>query len=130
MSGESPAADQSSSAAATTGEQTAAVLAGIGADVKALDRRLVDYIAAEQVRQDLVAKGLEERLAKLNELRTEVITDRSEYVRRDANDAEVRAYRQRIEALERFATRAGVIGAGAVLIAGIVGAAIMRALLG
>lgn len=127
---ESPAADQASSVQTSQGEQSAAVMARMGAEIQALDRRFNEYRRDEAIRQALVASGIEGRLEKLNELRTEVITDRAEYVRKDAHDAEMRALATRLAMLERFQTRAGVIGAGMVLVSGAVGAAIMKALTG
>ncbi len=49
----------------------------------------------------LASRTLEVRLEKLNELRSEVTTDRSNYITRDKYDADRQAFSERVATLDR-----------------------------
>ena len=87
------------------------------------EKHRLENVAIEQARN-----AIDLRLEKLNELRSEVIQDRGEYVRRDVHDSQIKGLQDKLDALESFRTKA--VGAAAVLtlVSGAVGAAIVKAL--
>jgi hypothetical protein len=78
-------------------------------------------LKAHDLRHEANDASVAGRLEKLNELRSEVIQDRGEYVRKDV-------FETQLKPLIEFRSRA--LGAGAVLalVAGAVGAAILKVL--
>jgi len=92
------------------------------------DRALkIQHDASEQALQ-LATKTLEARLDKLNELRAEVTSDRSNFITRMEFDAESK----RIDSLEKW--QAKMIGIGVItaavltIVAGLIGAAVAKLL--
>lgn len=69
------------------------------------------------------------RLDKLNELRSEVLTDRSEYVRREVFDQGAAIRDQRLDVLENWRSKATGASVVLVLFAGTIGAAIAKVFL-
>jgi len=82
---------------------------------------------AEQRVHENEQNELDRRLGELNQLRDEVLTDRARFITREVNEAYRKELQTQIDDLKR--SRAVMAGVALVLIpiAGIVGAAIMRA---
>ena len=96
--------------------------------------RLEDSVAlAREVSERALREAratIETRLSELNNLRLEVVEDRNALVRREVLDAMLSERDAKIGALEDWRNRAvGALALG-VLFAGVIGAAIMRALTG
>jgi len=73
-----------------------------------LEKRLEDRWAAERRALGLAERNIEGRLEKLNELRQQVATDRSEYMNREVAEGRL----SRMEAWQSKATGALVVIAG------------------
>jgi hypothetical protein len=69
---------------------------------------------------------METRLEKLNELRSEVMQDRSQYVRQDVFGSRTDRTEERLSSLENFRAKAIGVSAVLVLFSGTVGAIIAR----
>lgn len=91
---------------------------------KAHDQR--HYDEAQAIDQARAAVDL--RLEKLNELRSEVLQDRGQFVRRDVYDNDKKGRDLRLQRLESWQARASGAAVILTLIAGLIGAAVMRAL--
>jgi hypothetical protein len=76
------------------------------------------------------AASMEKRLDKLNELRQEVIQDRSLMVLRVENDRRLEAIGDRISAVEKWQNKVVGIGIVFVLLSGLIGAMIGKLLFG
>jgi len=75
----------------------------------------------------LARNTMEARLEKLNELRSEVVRDRGEYVRRDVHSREIEAMNNRLSSLENFRAKSIGVAAVLVLFSGTIGAVVARA---
>ena len=82
---------------------------------------------AEQQELNRAQDELERRLAELNQLRDEVLTDRQRFITREVHEAKHKELQTQIDDLKR--SRAVLVGVGLVMVplSGLVGAAIMRA---
>lgn len=89
---------------------------------RAHDQKHVD----DERAQDAARTAIDLRLEKLNELRSEVLQDRSQFVRRDLYDADVKSLNEKLEAVRSWQNKA--VGAGVILtlLAGTVGALILK----
>jgi hypothetical protein len=85
------------------------------------EKHNLEQEAIKQAREQM-----ELRLGKLNELRSEVIQDRGEYLRRDVFESQFDPLMKRLQLLESF--KASAMGAAAVLclVSGAIGAAILK----
>jgi len=94
-------------------------------------REYIERILDEREKATEAArKSMELRLDRLNELRAEVQEDRGQYLTRDKYDGEHDALSNRISLLESWRGKAALVMAGVAVVAGLIGAAIMRLLTG
>lgn len=89
-------------------------------------REYVERIFAEQEKESAAAKdaadkalklatnNLEARLANLNELRAQVVSDRAEYVRRESFDSKVELLQEQLRNVEK--RLAWIMGVGSLLV--------------
>jgi len=75
----------------------------------------------------LARNTMEGRLEKLNELRSDVERDRSEFVRRDVHGRDMEALNARLGQLENFRAKSIGVATVLVLFSGTVGAVVARA---
>ena len=128
------------------GEDTVSLRQYVDTNFELRDRALKIQQEASEQALLLATRTLETRLAQLNELRSEVTSDRSnfitrvefaalmervgvitnQYVTREMYDAQSDSRNKRIEALERWQAKLVGIGIILVLLAGVIGAGIMK----
>jgi hypothetical protein len=94
--------------------------------MRARDREFEAYKREQEQRIILAAQVIEQRLQGLNELRSDVVKDRNQFVTRSTYDAEMDARDLRIASLENWKAKATGAGVILTLFAGAVGAAIAR----
>jgi hypothetical protein len=128
------------------GEDTVSLRQYVDTNFELRDRALKIQQEASEQALLLATRTLETRLAQLNELRSEVTSDRSnfitrvefaalvervgvitnQYVTREMYDTQSDSRNKRIEALERWQAKLVGIGIILVLLAGVIGAGIMK----
>jgi len=91
---------------------------------RAHDQKHVD----DEKAQEQARRAIDLRLEKLNELRSEVIQDRGEYLRRDVFDSQLQGVLKQISELADFRSRALGLAVVLSLISGAIGAVIGRLL--
>jgi hypothetical protein len=91
---------------------------------------LATILAEREKADDAWKTGVSDRVDHLNQLRTDVITDRSQFVRTGQFDAELKAVNLRLSAVESWKSKATGAAVVLTLFAGAVGAAVMRVLTG